>query len=92
MRGKVEERSINESSSNSDPQTIQSNPYGKTNVSQQQQQVINNEAPESEPPPYVAVVQPSSNFQPQSEYVVQSKLFSFIEINHHHLSLRFFIK
>lgn len=89
MRGKIEETSINESSSNSNQQTIQSNPYEKRDANEQQ--VIQERVPEVPPPPYVTVEQPS-NPKPRSENVTQSKSFSIIEINHHYSTLRFFNK
>jgi len=89
MRGKIEETPINESSSNSNQETIQSNPYEKRDVSQQQS--TQERVSEVPPPPYVSVV-PPSNAKPPSGNAAQSKLFSIIDINLHYSTLRFFNK
>lgn len=72
MRGKSYGTSINESPSNSEHQTLQTNPYQNTNVNQQQQ-VIYATAPEEPPPAYFTAIQSPSHPTPQFENNVQSK-------------------
>lgn len=66
MRGKDNESSINEVGSKSGRETVQTNPYLKTNVNQEQveeEEGKRGKDLEVVPPPYPTVVQPSSSPQ-----------------------------
>ncbi len=68
------ERKSEETSTSSNQQPIQSNPYVNPNINQQQQ-VTNESRPDGPPPPYVENYQPLTTAKSQNTNPVQSKSF-----------------